>query len=58
MWRASTSSGTRLLAANPGLFIDNCASGGQRIDLETCARSIPLWRTDGTIGPLLGARLQ
>ncbi len=43
-----------LLAANPGLFIDNCASGGQRIDLETCARSIPLWRTDGTIGPLLG----
>ncbi|MBL7650017.1 MAG: alpha-galactosidase [Candidatus Hydrogenedentes bacterium] len=43
-----------LLAANPGVFIDNCASGGQRIDLETCARSIPLWRTDGTIGPLLG----
>lgn len=42
-----------LLAANPGLFIDNCASGGQRIDLETCGRSIPLWRTDGTIGPLL-----
>jgi len=43
-----------LLAANPGLFIDNCASGGGRIDLETCARSIPLWRTDGTINPLLG----
>ncbi len=42
-----------LLATNPGLFIDNCASGGSRIDLETCARSIPLWRTDGTIGPLL-----
>ncbi len=42
-----------LLAANPELFIDNCASGGGRIDLETCARSIPLWRTDGTIGPLL-----
>jgi alpha-galactosidase len=42
-----------LLAANPGLFIDNCASGGGRIDLETCSRSIPLWRTDGTIGPLL-----
>ncbi len=42
-----------LLAAHPGLFIDNCASGGQRIDLELCARSIPLWRTDGTIIPLL-----
>ena len=42
-----------LLAANPSLFIDNCASGGGRIDLETCARSIPLWRTDATIGPLL-----
>lgn len=42
-----------ILAANPGLFIDNCASGGQRIDLELCARSIPLWRTDGTITPLM-----
>jgi len=35
-----------LLAANPGLLIDNCASGGRRIDLETVDRSIPLWRTD------------
>nr|HPK00333.1 alpha-galactosidase [Candidatus Hydrogenedentota bacterium] len=42
-----------ILAAHPGLFIDNCASGGQRIDLELSARSIPLWRTDGTIMPLL-----
>ena len=42
-----------ILTANPGLFIDNCASGGQRIDLEMCARSIPLWRTDATIHPLL-----
>ena len=25
-------------------FIDNCASGGRRIDLETCRRSVPLWR--------------
>ena len=41
-----------ILAAFPDLFIDNCASGGMRIDLETCSRSIPLWRTDGTIGPL------
>ncbi len=42
-----------VLAACPGLFIDNCASGGMRIDLETCSRSIPLWRTDATIGPLM-----
>jgi alpha-galactosidase len=35
-----------LLARNPGLVIDNCASGGRRIDLETSSRSIPLWRTD------------
>ena len=35
-----------LLAANPGLLIDNCASGGRRIDLETIGRSVPLWRTD------------
>lgn len=28
------------------LFIDNCASGGRRIDLETCSRSIPLWTSD------------
>lgn len=31
---------------NPGLLIDNCASGGRRIDLEMCRRSIPLWRSD------------
>lgn len=31
---------------NPGLWIDNCASGGRRIDLETCMRSVPLWRSD------------
>jgi len=35
-----------LLAQHPGLIIDNCAGGGQRIDLETIARSIPLWRSD------------
>ncbi|MCX6561027.1 MAG: alpha-galactosidase [Candidatus Aminicenantes bacterium] len=35
-----------LLAAQPGLLIDNCASGGRRIDLETVGRSVPLWRTD------------
>jgi len=31
---------------HPGLLIDNCSSGGRRIDLETISRSIPLWRSD------------
>ena len=39
--------------AFPHVFIDNCASGGRRIDLETSSRSISLWRTDGTISPLI-----
>jgi len=37
-----------LRKANPGLLIDNCASGGRRIDLETMSRSLPLWRSDNT----------
>lgn len=32
--------------ALPSVWIDNCASGGQRIDLETCQRALPLWRSD------------
>ncbi|MGL4649247.1 MAG: alpha-galactosidase, partial [Caldilineaceae bacterium] len=35
-----------LLARHPGLVIDNCAGGGQRIDIETIARTVPLWRSD------------
>jgi alpha-galactosidase len=35
-----------LLARHPGLIIDNCAGGGQRIDLETISRSVPLSRSD------------
>lgn len=35
-----------LLARHPGLAIDNCASGGRRIDLELLSRSYPLWRSD------------
>ena len=35
-----------LLERHPGLWIDNCASGGRRIDLETYSRSVPLWRSD------------
>ncbi|MDR0328343.1 MAG: alpha-galactosidase, partial [Planctomycetaceae bacterium] len=34
------------IARKPGLWIDNCASGGRRIDLETISRSITLWRSD------------
>ena len=32
--------------ARPDLLVDNCASGGRRIDLETLSRSVPLWRSD------------
>lgn len=35
-----------LLDRFPSLLIDNCASGGRRIDIETLRRSIPLWRSD------------
>ncbi len=36
-----------LTARHPHLIIDNCASGGRRIDLETVGRATPFWRTDG-----------
>ena len=39
-----------LLVRFPNLIIDNCASGGRRIDLETVSRSSPLWRTDYQYG--------
>jgi alpha-galactosidase len=39
-----------LLERFPNLLIDNCASGGRRIDLETVSRSAPLWRTDYQYG--------
>lgn len=35
-----------LLERFPHLLIDNCASGGRRIDMETLSRSVPLWRSD------------
>lgn len=35
-----------LLEEFPHLLIDNCASGGRRIDIETLRRSVPLWRSD------------
>jgi len=40
-----------LRARHPGLVIDNCASGGRRIDLEMCMRSVPLWRSDTGCSP-------
>lgn len=39
-----------LLQRFPNLLIDNCASGGRRLDLETTSRSAPLWRTDYQYG--------
>ena len=39
-----------LLVRFPDLLIDNCASGGRRLDIETTTRSAPLWRTDYQYG--------
>ena len=38
-----------LLKKHPGLAIDNCASGGRRIDLETISRSYVLSQSDTEI---------
>ncbi len=35
-----------LSAHFPGLFIDNCASGGRLLDVETCSRGFSLWQSD------------
>ncbi len=39
----------QLIKRNPGLLIDNCCGGGTRLDVESLARTIPLWRTDGAV---------
>lgn len=39
-----------LLVRFPDMIIDNCASGGRRLDLETTTRSAPFWRTDYQYG--------
>ena len=36
----------RLLEKFSYLLIDNCASGGRRINMETLKHSVPLWRSD------------
>jgi alpha-galactosidase len=41
-----------LLRRHPDMFIDSCASGGRRNDLETMRRAIPLWRTDYRCEPV------
>ena len=38
---------------HPNLLIDNCASGGRLLDLETIGRSVTLWRTDYNSFPSL-----
>ncbi|MBQ9358614.1 MAG: alpha-galactosidase, partial [Abditibacteriota bacterium] len=40
-----------LLERFPGLIIDSCASGGQRNDLETMRRAVPLLRSDSAGDP-------
>ena len=42
-----------LLRRHPNISIDNCSSGGRRIDLETMTRSLPLWPSDypDIVGP-------
>ena len=47
-----------LEARFPRLQIDNCASGGRRLDLETTSRATPLWRTDYNYGEPLGYQCQ
>jgi alpha-galactosidase len=40
-----------LLRRHPNMLIDNCASGGRRLDLEGLRRSVPLTRSDDTLTP-------
>lgn len=42
--------------AFPDLLIDDCSSGGRRIDLETMRRAVPLWRSDVTCHPITDER--
>lgn len=39
-----------LIETNEGLIIDNCASGGRRIETEMTRRSVPMWRSDYNCG--------
>ena len=39
-----------IIAAYPDILIDNCSSGGRRLDLESLSRSISCWRSDSGCG--------
>lgn len=47
-----------LILRNPGLWIDSCAGGGRRNDLETMRRSVPLHYTDYCYGHHPSKQLQ
>ncbi len=47
-----------LLARHPGLHIDNCASGGRRLDIEMMSRSFVFWRTDNGFTDTLAEQAQ
>jgi alpha-galactosidase len=42
---------------HPHMWIDSCASGGRRNDIETMRRAVPLWRSDYQYDPT-GAQCQ
>ena len=39
-----------LVRQHPGLILDNCASGGRRLDFEMMRRCVVLWRSDNCWG--------
>jgi alpha-galactosidase len=39
-----------LARRHPGLILDNCASGGRRLDFEMMRRCVALWRSDSCWG--------
>jgi alpha-galactosidase len=41
-----------LLRRHPKMFIDTCASGGRRNDVETLRRAVPMLRSDYTFEPV------
>jgi alpha-galactosidase len=47
-----------LLARHPDLHIDNCASGGRRLDIEMMSRSFVFWRTDHGFNDTLAEQAQ
>ena len=52
-WDAVRQRGAQM---NPAFAIDNCASGGNRIDLESLVRTVFLWRNDEDNGIMYAGR--